>query len=127
MDIAIFDLDNTLLEGDSDYLWGEFLVASGVVDGDFYARENRRFYNEYCAGTLDIDDFLRFSLRPLADNDTQTLLKLQQRFMTEVIEPIITPASRQLVADHRDRGHTLLIITATNRFVTAPIAAALGI
>ena len=122
MPLAIFDLDNTLLNGDSDYLWGRFLAAEGIVDGEFYERENQRFYNQYNAGELDIHEFLAFSLRVLAENTPATLLKLQQRFVEQRIRPILMPAARQLVARHRRRGDTLMIITATNRFVTQPIA-----
>jgi HAD superfamily hydrolase (TIGR01490 family) len=125
--LAIFDLDNTLLAGDSDYLWGTFLTERGIVDGEEYERENERFYREYREGRLDIYEFLRFSLRPLRDNDPEDLLRWRQEFLREKIEPIILPAARDLVRGHRDRGDTLLIITATNEFVTAPIAECLGI
>lgn len=127
MTLAIFDLDNTLLNGDSDYLWGRFLAAEGIVDGDYYERNNQRFYDEYNAGELDIDEFLAFSLRPLADNDLQQLLALRQRFIEQQIRPIVMPAAEALIARHRQRGDTLMIITATNSFVTAPIAELLGI
>ena len=127
MELAIFDLDNTLLKGDSDYLWGRFLVQRNMVDGEFYERENKRFYEEYKAGTLDIFEFLRFSLRPLAENDLATLSALRQEFIDTEIEPIILPQARQLIKEHRDQGRMLLIITATNRFVTEPIAERLGV
>ena len=121
VNLAIFDLDNTLLGGDSDYLWGRWLVQHQLVDGAFYERENQRFYMEYKAGTLDIVEFLRFSLKPLAENDLDKLQALRQQFMEEVIRPIMLPAAHRLVEEHRRQGHTLLIITATNRFVTEPI------
>ena len=127
MPLALFDLDNTLLAGDSDYLWGRFLGAEGVVDGEFYERENQRYYDLYNAGELDIDEFLRFSLRPLAENSPERLAALRSRFLDQQIRPIITPAATELVDQHRQRGDTLMIITATNRFVTEPIAALLGI
>jgi HAD superfamily hydrolase (TIGR01490 family) len=127
MTLAIFDLDYTLLGGDSDYLWGAYLVAEGLVDGDYYQRENQRFYEEYRQGTLDIFQFLNFALRPLAENPLSSLLALRERFMEEKIEPIILPAARTLIKQHRQQGHQLLIITATNRFITEPIAAALGV
>ena len=127
MALAIFDLDNTLLDGDSDYLWGKFLASQGLVDGDWYEKENQRFYDEYKAGTLDIFEFLEFSLRPLSENSTETLQKLHQQFMQECIRPIITSASRNKIAEHADRGDILLIITATNKFITGPIATELGI
>lgn len=127
MTLAIFDLDNTLLNGDSDYLWGQFLVQQGRVDADIYERENQRFYNEYVAGTLDIYEFLEFSLAPLSQINMQDLHRLHQQFMRELILPAITDKSRQLVQQHHDNGDTLLIITATNLFITAPIAKELGI
>jgi len=127
MTLAIFDLDNTLLGGDSDYLWGSFLVAEGLVDQAYYQQENQRFYDEYRQGTLDIHEFLNFSLRPLTELPLAQLRALRQRFMIEQIEPIILPAARDLIQHHRQQGHRLLIITATNRFVTEPIADALNI
>ena len=127
MTLAIFDLDNTLLGGDSDYLWGNYLVAAGLVNKAVYERENQRFYDEYRKGTLNIYEFLDFSLRPLAENPPDTLLKLRDRFMAEMIVPIILPAAVALIDKHRRRGHIPLIITATNRFVTEPIAKALGV
>jgi len=127
MTLAIFDLDNTLLGGDSDYLWGAYLVAEGLVDGDYYQRENQRFYEEYRQGNLDIYEFLNFSLRPLIENPPNRLLTLRERFIAEKIRPIILPAARALIDHHRQQGHRLLIITATNRFITEPIAAALGV
>ncbi|VAW87610.1 Phosphoserine phosphatase [hydrothermal vent metagenome] len=125
--LAIFDLDNTLLLGDSDYLWGEYLVEHKIVDRDHYQQENKRFYEEYEQGLLDIYEFLDFALKPLAENSLALLNDLHKSFMFEKILPIIPESARALVEDHRDKNHTLLIITATNRFVTAPIAAELGI
>ena len=127
MSLAIFDLDNTLLEGDSDYLWGRFLVEQQLVDGAYYDRENQRFYDEYKAGTLDIHEFLEFSLKPLATMAPQRLASLHAQFMAEKIRPIMLPKAQALLDRHRQQGDTLLIITATNRFVTAPIAHALGV
>ncbi|MGE5153266.1 MAG: HAD family hydrolase [Bdellovibrio bacteriovorus] len=127
MALAIFDLDNTLLAGDSDYLWGQFLVARGLVDGDLYARENERFYRDYREGKLDIQAFLRFALRPLRDHPRVLMEALRAEFLRESIAPIMLPAARDLIEAHRGRGDTLLIITATNAFVTAPIAAAFGV
>jgi len=127
MALAIFDLDNTLLNGDSDYLWGVFLAQEGLVDGAHYARENERFYQEYRAGRLDIFEFLRFSLRPLAEHPLELLQELRERFLRERIDPIILPAGRALIERHRQAGDTLLIVTATNAFVTAPIAERLGV
>lgn len=127
MPLAIFDLDNTLLDGDSDYLWGCYLAQHGLVDGAEYARENERFYREYRDGTLDIQEFLRFSLRPLREHPRERLEALRARFLDEQIEPIMTPAARALVERHQSAGDILLIITATNAFVTAPIAERFGV
>jgi HAD superfamily hydrolase (TIGR01490 family) len=127
MALALFDLDNTLLSGDSDYLWGNFLVEQGIVDGEQYERENERFYQEYREGRLDIFEFLRFSLRPLRDNDPRQLGRLLEEFLNRKIDPIIPEASHQLLDKHREAGDELLIITATNAFVTAPIAQRLGV
>ena len=127
MSLAIFDLDNTLLAGDSDYEWGQYLVRKGIVDGEAYERANRAFYEQYKAGTLDIYEFARFAFRPLAENRLEDLHAWRDEFMREQIEPIILPKARELLARHRARGDTLMIITATNRFVTEPIAAALGV
>ncbi|MCG6967048.1 MAG: HAD-IB family hydrolase [Chromatiaceae bacterium] len=127
MPLAIFDLDNTLLAGDSDYLWGQFLGEIGAVDGASYERENERFYQEYREGRLDIMAFLAFSLKPLSEHPRDQLDAWHARFMRERIEPLITAAAEQLVDRHRAAGDTLMLITATNSFVTAPIAARLGI
>jgi HAD superfamily hydrolase (TIGR01490 family) len=127
MTLAIFDLDNTLLAGDSDYLWGRFLVDLGVVDRDEYEAANERFYRDYRDGRLDIAAFLAFSLQPLAAHPRERLDAWRARYMADQIEPLITAPARDLVERHRARGDTLLIITATNAFVTAPIAARFGI
>lgn len=127
MALAIFDLDNTLIGGDSDHLWGEFLVRHGHVDADHYRSENDRFYREYQNGTLDIYEWLDFQFQPLATHSMQTLQNWHQQFMVEEIEPIWLPRAVELVESHRQQGDTLLIITATNRFITEPIAAKLNI
>ena len=127
MTLAIFDLDNTLLAGDSDYLWGQFLVKQGLVDGKQYEATNQRFYDDYKAGRLDIYEFLAFSLHPLTLFTPAQLQDLHARYMHEMIDSLITPQARALVEQHRQQGHTLLIITATNSFITAPIARAFGI
>ncbi|MCK4742617.1 MAG: HAD family hydrolase [Sulfuriflexus sp.] len=127
MSLAIFDLDNTLLADDSDYLWGQFLAKLGVVDATWYESENQRFYDAYKAGNLDIFEFLAFSLKPLAEHDMATLQGWHTQFMNEVIRPLMLAKAQALVDQHRDKGDTLLIITATNHFVTAPIAKAYGI
>lgn len=127
MGIALFDLDNTLIAGDSDYLWGCFLVEQGIVDGASYERENRRFYDLYKVGKLDIYEFLDFQLRPLAANELDTLHHWRAQYIEEKIVPILLPKAHDLLNRHRDQGDTLVIITATNRFITAPIAGLYGI
>lgn len=127
MNLAIFDLDNTLLAGDSDYLWGRFLCEIGVVDAAIYEEANQRFYQDYKRGVLDIDAFLRFSLAPLAAHPIEQLEAWHRQFMAEMIEPIILPRAVELIEEHRARGDHLMIITATNAFVTEPIAHRLGI
>jgi len=127
MPLAIFDLDNTLLTGDSDYLWGVYLSEIGAVDPQLYERENERFYREYKEGNLDIMEFLSFSLKPLALNSPENLVRWHAHFLEQRIRPLITTQAKQLVERHRAAGDTLLIITATNSFVTRPIAAEFGI
>ena len=127
MSLAIFDLDNTLLAGDSDYLWGKFLSQKHIVDAAWYEEENQRFYDAYKEGTLDIFEFLAFSLQPLTRFSLDELNKLHQEYMQQVIEPLITPRAQALVNKHRKQNDTLLIITATNSFITKPIAKAFGI
>ena len=126
--LAIFDLDNTLLHGDSDHLWGEYLVEQGVVDGERFRRDNDRYYAAYLEGTLDIYEFLeQHQLRPLAENPRTQLNRWREDFIRTRIAPRILPSARALVNQHRASGDTLLIITATNRFITEPIAAEFGI
>jgi HAD superfamily hydrolase (TIGR01490 family) len=127
MPLAIFDLDNTLLSGDSDFLWGQHLVARGVVDGATYEAANARFYADYKAGRLDIHAFLAFALRPLRDNPMEALLAWREEFLETRITPLIGRPALELVERHRSAGDTLLVITATNAFVTAPIAERFGI
>jgi HAD superfamily hydrolase (TIGR01490 family) len=125
--IALFDLDNTLLSGDSDYLWGCFLAEQGIVDRVTFERENRRFYDQYKSGKLDIHEFLRFQLRPLAEHDMATLNHWRRQYLEEKILPILLPRAQALIDEHRGKGHLPVIITATNRFVTGPIAALFGV
>lgn len=127
MSLAIFDLDHTLIGGDSDHAWGEFLCRQGVVDAAEYRAANDRFYEEYLRGEMDIHQFLNFALNPLAQHSPQQLDLWHAQFMQECIEPIILPKAEALLQQHRERGDFLLIITATNRFVTAPIARRLGV
>lgn len=127
MSLAIFDLDNTLIDGDSDYEWGQFLVENHIVDGKEYERENAHYFERYQAGTLDIMAFLAFTLKPLAQHDREQLNKWHALFMQRKILPMIGDKARALVEKHRQAGDTLVIITATNRFITAPIAREFGI
>jgi len=127
MSLAIFDLDNTLLRGDSDYAWGQYLIERGVVDGEHYREANERYYQQYHAGTLDIMEFLAFALRPLAAHDLTTLDAWHEDYMRVKVLPMITDDARALVERHRAAGDTLMIITATNSFVTRPIARAFGV
>ncbi|MFE8072873.1 HAD family hydrolase [Marinobacteraceae bacterium S3BR75-40.1] len=127
MTLAIFDLDNTLLAGDSDHAWGEFLVERGIVEEDYYREANDRFFHAYQAGDLDIHEYLAFALEPLSRHPLETLLQWREDFFENFIRPLILPAGRELLAEHRSQGHHLMIITATNRFVTEPIAQALGV
>ncbi|WP_427311159.1 HAD family hydrolase [Cupriavidus sp. H39] len=127
MNLALFDLDHTLIPTDSDHEWGRFLVRLGVVDEVIYRQKNDEFYGHYKAGTLDIQAFLRFALAPLAANPRDRLDAMRVRFMHEVIDPVITPQARALVYKHLEAGDLCAVVTATNSFVTAPIAAAFGI
>jgi HAD superfamily hydrolase (TIGR01490 family) len=127
MNLAVFDLDNTLLAGDSDYLWGVYLVENGVVDAEHYARNNERFYREYEAGTLDIHAYGAFVLQPLVERNLDFMLDLRARFIDERVAPMVAPGATALLERHRRDGDTLLITTATNRFVVEPIAALLGV
>ena len=127
MRLAIFDLDNTLIAGDSDHGWGEFLVQKGCVDAEAFKSANDRFYEQYKAGTLNIQEYLEFSLKPLTEQSPENLVKLHNEFMHQVIEPMLLPKAEALLKQHRDQGDYLLIITATNGFVTRPIAQRLGV
>ena len=127
MKLAIFDLDNTLIGGDSDYLWGEFLAEQGHVDGAIRQQQNRHYYAEYKAGRLDIHDFLEFQLLPLAGVEPEILDQLREQYLEEKVQSILLDKSFKLIADHRQQGHTLLIITATNSFITQPIAELMGV
>jgi HAD superfamily hydrolase (TIGR01490 family) len=127
MNLALFDLDNTLLAGDSDYEWGQFLVDRGVLDGAEYEAQNREYYEQYVAGTLDIHEFLGFALRPLARHEPEDLARWHADFMCTRVLPMIGAGARALVARHADAGDLCAIVTATNSFVTRPIATEFGI
>lgn len=127
MTLALFDLDNTLLAGDSDHAWGEFLAEKGHVNSEAYARANDRFFVDYQAGTLDINAYCQFVFAVLARNTPDTLAQWHTEFMQERIEPMLLPKAQALLEKHRRLGHTLVIITATNQFVAGPIAKRLGV
>ena len=125
--LVLFDLDKTLLTGDSDFAWGAFLCEAGMVDKSEYRRRNELFYRQYLAGRLDVHAYLRFALAPLAVIPPQRLEALRREFMATRIEAMITRAALNLVEKHRRAGDLNVIITATNRFITEPIAARLGV
>lgn len=127
MALAIFDLDNTLIAGDSDHGWGEFLIAKNKVDRNHYQKMNDRFYADYEAGCLDILAYLEFSLAPLAATSMAELAQLHLEFMQQVIAPLRLPKAEALIEKHRLAGDRLLVITSTNRFIVEPICHALGI
>ena len=127
MRLVLFDLDNTLLAGDSDYEWGQFLIERGVLDRAHYETRNRAFYDDYKAGRLDIYAFLNFSLRPLATHSRAQLDAWHAEYMQTRIAPMITDAARALVNRHLEDADLVAIITATNSFITAPIARAFGV
>jgi len=127
MRLALFDLDNTLLAGDSDFEWAQFLIGQGVLDREVYEARNMEFYQQYKDGTLDIHEFLDFQLKPLSRHPRSQLDAWHQEFMQRKIRPIVLPRGRALVDGHRDQGHVCVIVTATNRFVTGPIAREFGV
>ncbi len=127
MRLAIFDLDNTLIAGDSDHAWGEFMVQEGMVDPQAYKQANDQFYADYEAGQLDLEAYLEFSLAPLTRYSLDELAQLHRKFMQQVIDPLRLPKAETLLQEHRDAGDYLLIITSTNGFITKPIAESLGV
>ena len=127
MRLTLFDLDNTLLAGDSDHGWGEFVVRHRLVDVDDYRRRNQAFYDDYKAGKLDQMAYQRFSLEPLTRYSPEELERWHERFMQETVRPMMSPASRALVAARLNAGDLVAIVTSTNGFITGPIARAYGI
>ncbi|GAB1719671.1 MAG: HAD-superfamily hydrolase subfamily IB, PSPase-like protein [Nitrosospira sp.] len=127
MNLVLFDLDNTLLAGDSDFQWAQFLIEQRVLDREVYEARNIEFYEQYKEGTLNIHEFLDFQLKPLSRHPRSQLDAWHQEFMQQKILPLITPQARELVKRHMLGNNLCVIITATNRFVTGPIARALGI
>lgn len=127
MNLCLFDLDHTLLPLDSDHEFGEFLIRVGLANGTTYRQQNDEFYRQYCDGTLILGEYIHFTTSIWRQLDAQAQAALQQRFMAEVIQPAIQPQALALVARHRDMGDLLAIVTATNEFVTQPIAQAFGV
>ena len=127
MALAIFDLDNTLIAGDSDHSWGEFLVSEQRVDAQQFKKTNDQFYADYVAGSLDIFAYLEFSLQPLTKMSISELAQLHEEFMRQIISPMHLPKAQTLLQKHRDAGDRLLIITSTNRFIVEPICHSLGV
>lgn len=125
--LALFDLDNTLLAGDSDYSWSLFLIGEGLLDATTHQARNEQFYQDYKNGNLDIVKFLAFQLKPLSQHSVKFLDELHLKFMDKVIRPMMTQKAQDLVKKHQAQGDLCLIITATNSFVTKPIATAYGI
>ena len=127
MNLAIFDLDNTLLNGDSDYNWSLFLIKKGILDQSIYEQQNEEFFKDYQTGSLDIDAYAEFQFKPLRENERLFLNDLRDEYVATIIRPMITEKAKDLVNEHRSQGDQLLIITATNSFITKPIAALFGI
>ena len=127
MSLAIFDLDNTLIGGDSDFLWGEFIGEEGIVDANTYRKKNEYFYQQYDLGALDIYAWLEFCLEPLTRYSMTELKELHHRFMIQKIEPILLDKAQNCINRHKERGDTVLVITASTSFVTEPIVKKYGI
>ena len=127
MSLAIFDLDNTLIGGDSDFLWGEFIGEEGIVDASVYRKKNEYFYQQYDLGTLDIYAWLNFCLEPLTRYSMTELQEFHHRFMIQKIEPILLDKAQNCINQHKERGDTVLVMTASTSFVTAPIVKKYGI
>jgi HAD superfamily hydrolase (TIGR01490 family) len=125
--LTLFDLDNTLIAGDSDYGWAQFLIEAGVVDAERYERRNAGFFADYKAGRLDIHAFLEFQLRPLAEHDPSRLLAWRERFIAEKIVPMLLPEAKTVVDERLAAGDLVAVVTATNSFITRPIAGLYGI
>jgi HAD superfamily hydrolase (TIGR01490 family) len=125
--LTLFDLDNTLIAGDSDYGWAQFLVEAGVLDAEAYERRNAGFFADYKAGTLDIHAFLAFQLRPLTEHDPSQLLAWRERFVAEKIIPMLLPEAKTVVDQRLAAGDLVAVVTATNSFITRPIADLYGI
>src|SRR5512140_1858199 len=127
VNLALFDLDNTLLAGDSDFEWSQFLIEQGVLDRELFEAKNLAFYEQYKAGTLNIAEFLDFQLKPLSRHARKVLDTWHEEFMRRKVRPMMGQAARELVAKHIAAGDMCVIVTATNSFVTAPIAREFGV
>jgi len=127
MTLALFDLDNTLLSDDSDYRWGQFLAERQLIDSEAHTKKNQAFYQQYADGTLDIHEFCAFSFEFLSTKTMEELAVLHEDFMQSQIRQSMSAKSKALIAQHKAMGHTLMVITATNSFVTRPIVSAFGI
>ncbi|MFK4440108.1 HAD superfamily hydrolase (TIGR01490 family) [Caballeronia udeis] len=127
MNLALFDLDHTLIPTDSDHEWGRFMAKLGIVDAEKFAKQNDAFYEDYKAGTLDIHAYLNAQLSPLARHSRAQLDDWHAQFMREIITPAIAPAALELVRKHQQAGDLCCLVTATNAFITAPIGRAFGI
>lgn len=127
MTLAIFDLDHTLINGDSDYLWGEYMVEKGIVDEQQYRQRNLVFYEQYQRGELDNDTYLAFALEPLTRYSIDELHAWRADYVETWIRPLIAPGTESLLRRHREQGHELLIVSATHLFITAPVAELLGV
>ncbi|HIG42233.1 MAG: HAD family hydrolase [bacterium] len=127
MALAIFDLDETLISADSDHAWGEYAVDNNLVEAATYRQQNQTFYEDYQRGELDIDAYMRFSCALLASRTLDELLIHRRRFMNERIQPLLLPKAFELVESHKQKGDTLLVVTATIEFITQPIAQIMGI
>ena len=127
MALAIFDLDHTLLNGDSDYLWGQYMIANKIVDATAYERKNKAFMDDYLRGDLDNSAYLKFALKPLSQHPIDRLYAWRKDYVENWIQPIIAKGAQALLEKHRLQGDDLVIISATNLFITAPIAGLLGV
>ena len=127
MTLAIFDLDHTLINGDSDYLWGEYMVANGIVDEQTFRARNEAFYIDYQRGTLDNDVYLEFALEPLTHYSREELYAWRADYVEKWIRPLVAPGTAALLESHRQQGDELMIISATNLFVSEPIGEMLGV
>lgn len=127
MNLVLFDLDNTLLSGDSDFEWSQFLIEQGVLDRELFEAKNLAFYEQYKAGTLDIHEFLDFQLKPLSHHARKVLDTWHEEFMRRKVRPMIGQKARDLVAKHKEAGDVCVVVTATNSFVTGPIAREFGV